>query len=97
MSVQASSAAGRVLDYWIHNFHDSFVFTVDGQANRPACASFGSPNGRYVVDPRTERGKAIIAAVISAKSTGVKVQVGGAGTCTYYGDSEDLQWFRVAD
>jgi hypothetical protein len=73
------------------------VFTVDGQTNRPTCASFGSPNGRYVVDPRTARGEAIVAAVISAKNTGVKVQVAGAGTCSYYGDSEDLQWLRVAD
>lgn len=90
----ASESHGKVIDYWIHNTHDSFAFTVANQIGRPECASFGEI-GRYVVDTSTERGRLIASAIIAAKTSGQEVRVGGAGTCNFYGDSEDVIWVHA--
>ncbi|EFP97308.1 hypothetical protein [Vibrio caribbeanicus] len=91
----ASESNGKVIDYWIHNTHDSFAFSVESQTGRPSCATFGNPSGRYVVDTRTQAGKLIVSAVMAAKASGANIQVGGKGKCDYYSDSEDLQFLRA--
>ena len=92
-SAQASDSDGKVIDYWVHYFHDSFLFTVENQVGRPDCATLGG--GRFVVDTRTEKGKAVASAVMAAKAGGLSIHAAGEGTCNYYSDSEDLRWIRV--
>lgn len=94
-AVSASESNGKVIDYWVHNFHDSFAFSIENQTGRPACASYGAPSGRYVVDTRTERGKMVASAVMAAKASQAMVAASGFNTCDYYGDSEDLRWIRA--
>lgn len=91
---QASEGGGKVVDYWLHNNHDSFAFTLESQAGRPSCASYGTV-GRYVVDITTQRGRMVMTAIMAAKTSGANVMAHGAGTCNFYGDSEDLLWARV--
>ncbi|WP_299490079.1 hypothetical protein [uncultured Shewanella sp.] len=94
-SAIASTSNGKIIDYWIHNFHDSFAFTVENQTGRPYCASYGTIAGRYVVDTTTEKGKLIATAVMAAKAADTSVHVEGTGDCLYYTDSEDLNWLHV--
>ncbi len=94
-SIAASESNGKVIDYWIHNNHDSFAFSIENQTGRPPCATFGSPSGRYVVDTRTERGKIVVSAIMAAKVSGSNVRAAGSNLCNYYGDSEDLVWVHV--
>lgn len=89
-TANASESNGEVIDYWVHYDSDLFFFSVRNQTGRPACASFGSPSGRYVVNSSTDKGKAVISAVIAAKASGQKLRAWGANTCALYGDSEDL-------
>lgn len=90
----ASQGSGKVVDYWVHNTSDGFAFSLEAQTGRPSCASFGA-TGRYVVDIRSPRERMAIAPIMAAKASGANVTAQGAGICSFYGDSEDLQWAGV--
>lgn len=94
-SLVASESNGKVIDYWIHNTHDSFAFSVENQTGRPSCATYGNPTGRYVVDTRTQSGKLVVSAVMAAKASGANILAVGQGKCDYYIDSEDLLYLRA--
>lgn|GEM_PF-3263760 len=85
-----SESSGKVAYYWLHYFNNIFSFSLEGQTGRPACATFGSPSGRYAVDMSTDKGKAVVSAVLAAKASGQLLRATGANTCSLYGDSEDL-------
>ncbi|MCY4045331.1 MAG: hypothetical protein OXE99_09645 [Cellvibrionales bacterium] len=94
--VSASTSMGKVISCWVHNTQDnSFIFMVDGQKERPACASFGSPHGRYAVDMNTDKGRLIASAIMAAKASASVVYVHGKGTCELYSDSEDVYHVAV--
>jgi hypothetical protein len=91
MSANATTAQGKVVAYWIHNFNKNFLFRIEGQPSGLACSS----SIRYAVDLATENGRQIAASVMTAKVSSQPIYVAGAGVCTYWGDSEDVAWVMV--
>lgn len=87
----ATSASGKVAAYWVHYFNSNFLFRIEGQPNTLPC----SVSVRYGVDVTSEKGRQVAAAIMSAKASGQAVYVSGAGTCTVWGDSEDVSWISI--
>lgn len=92
----SSTSHGKVIEYWVHNGgDDNFLFMVENQQGRPACASFGTPNGRYAVSMRTEKGKMIAASIIAAEASKATVYVHGMNVCNQWPDAEDIHHISV--
>jgi hypothetical protein len=65
---QTASSSSGLVDYYIVNNVDRFVFKLNSTlANKPAC----NTTSRYVVNVSTESGKALKDAIINAKSNGL--------------------------
>ncbi|MET0117393.1 MAG: hypothetical protein ABW090_08215 [Sedimenticola sp.] len=92
--VIAGESQGGVLRYWMHHFSDHFIFEVENKIARPSCDTIG-PVGRYAIDVRQPKGKALMSIIVTAKATNSFVHVVGSGDCTVYGDSEDISHVMV--
>ena len=65
----------------------------------------GMPTGRatcaaatsywMIPNENSETGKKLYAALLAAQLAGRSVQVMGKGTCTRWGDGEDINWVEV--
>jgi len=61
-------------------------------SNSPQCASNIT---RFAVNPSVSSGKAMIATLLTAYSTGAKVTITGANSCNIDGVSEDISFFCI--
>lgn len=59
----------------------------------PTCAA-GQPT-RWAIDTNTAAGKAQLAGLLTAHTTGKKVQVIGAATCSIWGDTESVSYLLL--
>jgi hypothetical protein len=71
--------------------HGIVTFSQNLAGTPPACVmpSYGSS---LAFDTNTSAGRAVLALVLSAKATGVTLNVFAGGTCTIYGNSWVEDW-----
>jgi hypothetical protein len=68
-----------------YNGTDKVFFFTTNHVVRPACNTFG---GRWVLDISTALGKAQYSLLLAAQSSGKRVRVSGANSCSQWSDSE---------
>jgi hypothetical protein len=56
----------------------------------PSCATFGQSSHRFVANPNTPSGMAIISTLLTAFALGRNVQITGTGICDIWGDTESI-------
>lgn len=65
------------------------VFELAGvRGNKPACATY---DYWIIPDEDSERGKRMFAMLLAARASGAQVGIDGGGTCTRWGDGEDVR------
>ncbi len=70
-----------------------FVYVNLSWTDGPACSSAaGIPARRFAIDPNTAPGKATIAVVLTAWTTGHPIRIVGKGTCDIWGDTESVAY-----
>lgn len=67
--------------------------TGTARTDVPACAA--GQTTRWAVDTNTAAGKAQFAGLLTAHSTGKKVQVYGTNTCSIWADTESVNYLRL--
>ena len=67
-----------------------FVMLNKNPTNGASCATYGNVNARFVTDPNSAVGQAIISTLLSAQATGRWVQIGGTGACDIWSDTETI-------
>lgn len=67
--------------------------TSTARADVPACAAGQAT--RWAIDTNTAAGKAQLAGLLTAHTTGKKVQVFGTNTCSIWGDTESVSYIRM--
>lgn len=67
--------------------------TSTPRSDVPACAA-GEPT-RWAIDTNTAAGKSQLAGLLTAHTTGKKVQVIGTNTCSIWGDTESVSYLRL--
>jgi hypothetical protein len=84
-TINAVSADNSVTGGWY------FVYT-GAISGSPSCATDGN---RFVIDPTTPKGQAMIATVLAAFSLGKSVNIVGTGDCSVEGSDEALRYIIV--
>lgn len=81
--------------YGTHN--GAVIFTTSGTRTGtiPACA-IANPQ-RFVIDASTAAGQSAVAVLLTAYAKGKAVNVVGTGSCTIWGDTETVAYFRIVD
>lgn len=70
-----------------------FYFTVDSNRILPApCAT--SYNGRWAFNASTPAGQVLMASILTAYSSHIKIAVTGGGYCNTWPDSEDVAFIQ---
>jgi len=93
-ALAAGSVAGKVIDVRVDRGGQGIV-TFDQQIATPGCGTPAYANA-FAFDANTAGGKAILAVVLAAKTTGDLVYGYGAGTCLIYnGVVEDLNYTQI--
>jgi hypothetical protein len=67
-----------------------FVYVNVAPTGGASCATYGQTSQRFVVNPNTAIGTALIATILTAWSTGHNVQINGSGLCDIWGDTESI-------
>ncbi|MDF4003052.1 hypothetical protein P3W33_06490 [Luteibacter sp. PPL552] len=99
-ALTAPAFAGSVSSYISRIYvrqHDGLVYfdTTGPITNRASC---GLSNNTWVIpNENTETSKKQYAALLAAKAANLPVDVFGAGTCTRWADSEDVDTIVVHD
>jgi len=90
-NVLAEGYSNGVTINHIASVNDSILFGVTGNtfSNRPACAS----TLRFSVHKDSPHAAVVLTAFAAGKKLG---NVRGLGTCTQWGNSEDLKWIEVS-
>lgn len=89
----AGTASGNILMLIARTSDGLTYFTLSGATTgAPACAT-----GGYWMIPNenSDVGKRVYAAALAAKISGAQIQVVGTGTCTRWGDGEDVLELRI--
>ncbi len=74
----------------------ALVTLTNTHHGQPACANAGDQ--RWALNPATEWGKAMLAVLLTAQSTGKTVEAFGTNTCSVMGtDHEDISYLRIKD
>ncbi|WP_454828401.1 hypothetical protein [Pseudoxanthomonas wuyuanensis] len=67
--------------------------TSAARADVPACAAGQAM--RWAIDTNTASGKSQLAGLLTAHTTGKKVQVIGTDTCSIWADTESVSYLRL--
>jgi hypothetical protein len=87
----ASSFAGTISSVIAYGENINAVFVnINGTAggSPPSCQNY--QNNRFVLNPTTTSGQALLAVVLSALARGVPVGITGSGTCSIWPDTESI-------
>ena len=96
MASAAGSYSGTITSVEGTGEGNSAVFigingTVGGQP--PTCAQ--AETTRFVVNPSTPQGQALVAMVLSAQARGASVTIFGSGSCDIWGDTESVLYLVI--
>ncbi len=73
-----------------------FFRTSGTRVGVPACVTPGQES-RFVIDARTDAGKAMLSVLLTAVARGKRVTITGTGTCGIWGDTESVSFIEVED
>nr|WP_295238482.1 hypothetical protein [uncultured Brevundimonas sp.] len=91
---QAGEAGlGKPSGLLVHDQGGAFFYHDGPRTNRPSCAT----EDRWVINVATSAGQAMYAAVLTAVASGRKITVHGTGTCSFWGDTESVQFVQIFD
>ena len=79
---------------------DIFMFAAGTHTDKPACATQGFAPWAISLntqDSEIEGAKTMVALVLSAQAQKKKLSVTGKGTCTIWGDREDVLYLYIMD
>ena len=87
----AGESSGAV-EFIMLQLDDIVIFSVGEHAGKPECSAEGE---EWALSLKTESGKAIYAALLSAAAQGKNVRVFGKNDCDVMSDRESLLWIAV--
>lgn len=90
-----SSGSGYIWGIIVGNGGFLYFFSTGTRYEQPLCAA--GTGGRYVLNVSTLAGQSAMSTILAAYVSQQKVQVFGAGTCTQWGDSEDMSFVQYTD
>lgn len=90
----ASVQAGKVTDVYVSSGTDGSAFQASGtRTAKPACAT---ENLWSLENPSSDSGKALLAALLTAYSTGRDIEIHGTGTCnSMIPTRENISYIRM--
>jgi hypothetical protein len=72
-----------------------FNLSSNSIGDKPPCA-YTYPNS-WSIETNTSAGKARLAGLLTAYSTGADIKISGTGDCPYWGDREGVDYFQTVD
>lgn len=87
-SAHANSIEGKIATLNVRADGLHYVIVEGAPTGRAACAA--SQSYYMIADEHSDAGKSQMAVLLSAYMSGKSVVVWGAGTCTRWGDGEDI-------
>ncbi len=88
----AGTTTGTVHQVFIHQPNDNIMFNMN--SSNPALASCATTN-RYAFRVNTDQGKAMLSAVLTARTANQELTVVGTGLCDIHGDAETIQYLYL--
>lgn len=71
------------------------IYTNGTRTSVPSCAA--SQPGRFALDATSEGGRVQLAGLLMAFASGKQVTIYGTDSCTAYGDTETVNYFRIVE
>jgi hypothetical protein len=87
-----SAAPGMLSDVYLMSSGVAMVITNGARSGAPACATVYN---RFAVDATTAAGKAQLAGLLAAFTSGKPVEILGTGACTAWPDTESINYVHV--
>jgi hypothetical protein len=93
----AGDMSGVIKEIHLGPVYGTKVFLkVQGTAtNQPACVT--NPDYAFVFDQDSATGRALLATVLTAQSSGQSVKLNGYNSCALFGTVEDLRWISISN
>jgi hypothetical protein len=92
LSMAGSAAPGILSDAYVMSTGVAMVISNGARSGAPACATVYN---RFAVDATTAAGKAQLAALLAAFTSGKPVEIVGTGACTAWPDTESINFVHV--
>ena len=70
------------------------AYTDGPRSSPPPCAT---ESARFALDANTSAGKARLAGLLTAYTSGKSVNIWGTASCTAWGDTESIDFFSTVD